>query len=305
LALAALTLVVAACTEEGPLGGTPTQVAGQPAGTLPQNQPATPPPQAIASPKQSAAHQVATPTPLNLASPPPASPSPVPLPVSSGSAAPGTSPSPTASTSPDPSASPTPSPSPSPFSTTGVATDLAVSGPAYFVLSAKINPDALEDLVFTRHGHFKMVTEGSNHYLKHADHKQAFYVLGYARTSTADDAPDETHGISEAVMTTNWAGSPTMLSPVSIDLSSDSSKVKFSIQGELLVNSVNPGGRHTYVGLAQFEKPEFLTTVSGVDRFYRYTPNALQLFMGVAVTGPLRPVGNHPNFILVEQLNGN
>jgi hypothetical protein len=301
LALAALTLLVAACTEEGPLGGTPTQVAGQAPGTLAQNQPATPPPQAIASPKHTSPNQVATPTPLNLASPPPPSPSPVPLPGASttATAAPGVSPSPTASGSPDPAASPTPTPSPSPFTTTGVATDLAVSGPAYFVLSTKKSPTALEDLVFTRHGHFKMVTEGANHYLKHADH--AYYVLGHMKISGADDAPDETNGISEAVLTTTWSGSPSSLGAVAIDVSSDSSKVKFTIRGELLINGVNPGGRHTYVGLAQFQQPENLIALPAFARFYRYPAGTL--FLGVPFSGTSRPVGT-ANPIKTETLNG-
>lgn len=303
MALAALTLVVAACTEEGPLGGTPTQVAGSAPGTLAQNQPATPPPQAIASPKPNAPNQVATPTPLHLASPPPPSPSPVPLPGASttASTAPGVSPSPTASGSPDPAASPTPTPSPSPFITTGVATDLAVSGPAYFVLSKKKNPTALEDLIFTRHGHFKVVTEGAHHYLKHADYPDTFYVQGYTKFSSLEDAPDEINGISEAVLTTTWSGSPTSLSAVAIDLSSDSSKVKFNGQGELTINGVNPGGRHTYVGLAQFQQPENLIARPEYARFYRYT--AGPLFLGVAFTGTSRPVGT-ANDILTQTLNG-
>jgi hypothetical protein len=306
--LAVCLAVASGCTED-PLGTgtTPTQVAGQAPNTPAQNQPATPPPQVIASPRVIDPTQVATPVP----------PSPRPtasVAMPDASASPGASPSASASVSPSPGASA--SPDADAFEMTGVATDLAISGPGYFVLATKPEPTVLEDLFFTRDGHFKVVKEtvptGSVPLarLKHADHG-TFYVVGYAHAGAGTGAPDETSGLSEAVLATTWYGAPARAAALGLDADRNpdaTTKLSFDATGALRVADAAPRGAdgnpmQAYVGLAQFTRPQDLTAVPNMPGFWRYNANAGSLYLGVAFTGTSRPVGT-ANLILTGTLEG-
>ncbi|MFN3432501.1 MAG: hypothetical protein ACK46X_21455 [Candidatus Sericytochromatia bacterium] len=193
---------------------------------------------------------------------------------------------------------------------------MAISGPGYFVLATKPEPTALEDLFFTRDGHFKVVKDTSTANgvpmarLRHADH-DTFYVVGYAHAGAGTGAPDETSGISEAVLATTWYGAATRAAALSLDADRNpdaTTKLSFDATGALRVAGLAPRGAdgnpmQAYVGLAQFERPDDLVTVPGFSGFLRYSPNAGRLFLGVAFTGTARPVGT-ANLIRTGTLEG-
>lgn len=313
--------VVASCADDPTATSTSTASTGgaRTPGTLAQQQPATPPPGVVPSPKGSAELAgVATPTPVVLPSPiMPASPQAA-EPSASPTAAAGASASPTASASPgttSPSPGASASPVPAGYTKTNVATDLAVSGPGYFVLATKPNPSVLEDLYYTRNGHFKLVKENvdggpAQWRLKHTT--SDFYVVGFAITPGRSDAPDETSGISEALLNSQWGGTAVSAVAVSLDAGRNpdaATKLSFSNAGRVSYDGNDPFASDgvqrvaSYVGLVQFEHPEHLVAQPGIDGVYRFAADAGRIFLGVSVTGLNRPVGNN-NRILVGTLEG-
>jgi hypothetical protein len=185
-----------------------------------------------------------------------------------------------------------------------VATDLYISGPAYFLLSTKAAPTALEDLLFTRNGHLKTKTETVNglsvYRLVHAD--DGLYVLGFAKAGASASAgvPDETSGISEAVLTQNWGGTATAASALTLDADRNAgadTKLSFNTLGLLRMTDADPragtGDPLTaYVALAELEHPEALVSVPAFTGVYRFNANAGRIFTGVAYSGANRPVGS-------------
>jgi flagellar hook protein FlgE len=201
---------------------------------------------------------------------------------------------------------------PAGYTKTNVATDLAVSGPGYLVLSTKRNPTMLEDLFFTRKGHLKLQNEVDNGLtltrLMHTANG-TFYLLGYQAAGSPAGDPVETTGISEGVLSTTWGGTAIAPAPLSLDADRNakaSTDLNFTSEGQLLMGTAAPhatDGRDltAYVVLAQFTHPESLSAVSGIDGFFRYNANAGPIFMGVAGLG--RPVGA-ANLILPATLEG-
>jgi hypothetical protein len=204
---------------------------------------------------------------------------------------------------------------PAGYTKTGVATDLAVSGPAYFVLATKAEPTAVEDLLFTRNGHFALKLETPNpggpslQWLKHSD--GAFYVLGFSHPETTT-YPEETSGINESILTVPWGTATAKATGLGVDAQRNpdaGSKMAFTATGLMQINGQAPfdadgATRLTkYVALAQFEHPESLSAVSGFDGVYRFNPNAGRIFLGVAVSGTGRPVGA-ANLIIPATLEG-
>ncbi|MNS23991.1 flagellar hook protein FlgE [compost metagenome] len=296
------------CTDD-PLGTgtTSTQVAGQAPNSPAQNHPATPPPQVIASPRVIDPTQVATPVPPS----PKVTASPA---MPGASASPGASPSASASVSPSPGASA--SPNADTFEKTGVATDLAISGPGYFVLSTLTEPMVLENLHFTRNGHFKVEKDPASAggvpmaRLKHADY-DSFYVIGYSHGGTGTSAPVEQAGLSEAVLTTTWDNQPVKTAALILDADRNpeaTTKLSFDATGALRIAGSAPRGvdgtlMQAYVAIAQFQVPDNLVPVAGADGLLRYNATVAQMHLGVALTGTSRPVGN-ANLILTGTLEG-
>lgn len=265
---------------------------------LTQTQPATPGPRIIATPRIENTPLVATPapaTPSPSTSPPPPSPSPTPV---AGT--------PSASPSPDPGASP------DRYKKTNLPLDLAISGPGYFVLSTKPNPMAVEDLLFTRTGHFKLQgdTAGSLSLfrLRHADtdfHAVGFMIPG----GTAAGAPEETTSEDGAQLATMWGPLATTALGVFLDADRNTdaaAKASFDYTGRVKVADTSPRGPdgspvQLYVAVAQFATPTALVSQPGFKGIFKYDPAAGAVQLGVAVSGPGRVVGN-ANLILTSTL---
>ncbi|MDB5097838.1 MAG: hypothetical protein JWM80_2259 [Cyanobacteria bacterium RYN_339] len=264
-----------------------------------QAHPATPAAPAMATPKPAPSPLMATPRPSVVAvpTPPPASPSP------------------TASL--DPAASPVATPTPDRYKKTTVATDLAVSGPGFFVLATKPNPASAADLLFTRNGHFKLVHDTAGALslwrLRHATFD--FYAAGYMIAGgTGAGAPSETSASDHAELATSWGGLDTTLGGVVIDAERNTDALttaRFDFTGRLLLGELAPRGAdggpvQVYVGVAQVAEPSQLVAQPGFAGVYKYVPAAGALQLGVATSGDGRPVGN-ANLILtstLEQENG-
>lgn len=291
LALAALVGLTVGCAED-PAGtaGSDTRLAGAGPG---------------------AAAQFATPTPRVLLTPGPedrpemATPEPTPPPV----ATPAPTPTPTPAT---PSASPSAAASAGPFEKTGAATDIAVSGPGYFVLSTKAEPVSVDDLLFSKNGHLTVEKDTAQplavYRVRHGDHQ--FHLVGFARAGTsAVGAPGETSTLlGPSLLTSQWGGTVT---GAGLALDADrnpeaASKLSFDYTGKLKVAEADPRGTdgapiQAYVAIAQFDDPDALVPQPGFAGVYRYQGEAGVIRVGVAVTGTERPVGN-ANLILVRTL---
>jgi hypothetical protein len=290
-------LALAACEDPG----TPLVATGDASGTaVAQSHPATPPPKTVATPTPGQEVQkVATPTPV----PTPATPGPSPTQAA---------PSPSASPTVDPAATGVATPAPERYKKTGVATDLSVSGPGYFVLATKPNPGGVADLLFTRNGHFTLVHDTAGALslwrLRHASFQ--FYVAGYmVAGGTGAGAPDETAADGRAQLQTSWGGLDTSLQGLVIDAERNAdatSLARFDFTGRLMLGEVAPRGAdggpvQVYVGLAQVADPAGLVAQPGFDGVYKYAPAAGTLQLGVATSGDGRPVGN-ANLVLTGQL---
>jgi hypothetical protein len=288
-------LALAACEDPGLSAG----VAGDPAGLAQQAHPATPPPREVTTPRPLASQQVATPTPT------PGRASPAPSPSAAA-------PSPSPSAGLEAAASAAATPAPERYKKTGVATDLAVSGPGYFVLATKPNPGSVADLLFTRDGHFSLTHDSAGALslwrLRHATH--AFYVAGYMIAGgTGAGAPDETAAADHAELATSWGGNPVVLEGLVIDAERNvdaPTQARFDFTGRLLLGELAPRGSdggpvQLYVGLAQVANAGGLVAQPGFTGVYKYAPAAGQLQLGVATSGDGRPVGN-ANLVLTGTL---
>ena len=320
LLVAAALALAAGCDEQvpGSAGAPDPGASGQP--VLTQNRPATPAPQTVATPVPPSLPPVATPVaqPVAQVTPTPAPISPTASP--SGSPTPSPGGSPTAS----PSGSPTPAPSPSgPFTKTQVATDLAVSGPGYFVLSTKPYPTGIEDLLFTRHGKFRFKADTIGavavQRLRHADH--AFHVVGWQTAGEQASPPLETMAEDYAVLATTWGGAN--VGAIGLYLDADRNptgltQAAFDFTGKLSVAGAAPrvadgGPGAAYVAIAQFDSADRLVPAVGFPGIFRYETSAIEpdpdeqppepgmVRLGVAVSGPGRTVGN-ANLIVVGSL---
>lgn len=314
--LVATTAVVAGCDEPvpGAAAGPAAAASGQP--VLTQSRPATPAPPAIATPVTQPPPPVATPVPQVVAT---VTPTPAPIaPSPGGSTSPSASPSPQASGSPSPS--PSPSASAGPFTKTGAPGDLAISGPGYFVLATKPAPLGIEDLLFTRHGKFRLKAETMGAVpvlrLRHADH--AFHVVGLVATGEPAAPPAETAGEDQAQLVTTWGGT---LAATGLYLDADrnpqaQTALAFDYTGKLLVAGAAPRGLDgqaaaAYVVIAQFDSPDRLVPAVGFPGIFRYETSALEpeegeepgglVRLGVAVSGAGRVVGN-ANLVVVGSL---
>jgi hypothetical protein len=267
----------------------------------------------IAGEVQSDPAQFATPTPKA----PPTSPfeedtamaTPTPAPLPFASPAPTPTPTPATNTSASPSASP--APDADRYTKTSVATDIAVSGPGYMVLSTKADPTTVEDLLFTKNGHFEVEKDTTGQVavfrLRHGDHK--FHVVGFTKSGTKDvGAPGETSGTGAALLTSEWGGTVKAAGlALDADRNPDTvSKLSFDYTGKLRLAEVDPragdgGGLQAFVGLATFEKPAELVDQPGFEGDYQYRQEAGAIALGVAVTGAGRTVGN-ANLILTGTL---
>lgn len=304
------------CDEQLPGSADTPGASASGAPTLTQSRPATPAPLAIATPVHESPPPVATPVPRAVAT---VTPTPPPIAPTSG---PSASPSPAASASPtaSPSATPSPAGTSGPFSRTGAPADLAVSGPGYFVLATKPNPVGIEDLLFTRHGHFRLKAESSGSVpvfrLRHADH--AFYVVGYQVAGEPAVPPAETAGEDQAVLATTWGATGLAAAGLSLDADRNpqaQSQLAFDYTGKLLVAGGAPRAADgqlgtLYVAIAQFDSPDRLVPALGFPGILRYETSALepaepptggQVRLGVAVSGVGRPLGN-ANLILSGSL---
>jgi hypothetical protein len=299
--LATLGLAAAAgCDEQVPgTAGAPVDVAGTT--PLTQSQPATPGPHAIQTPERASAPPVATPAPAT----PVPTVTPIPTPIAPTG-------SPGASASPQASPSAAASGSPGPYQATGTAGDLAVSGPGYFVLATKPDPLTTEDLLFTRHGKFRLKPEAAGALaifrLQHADF--GFHVVGFTLPGgTAAGAPAETRSDGGATLATTWAGQPVRAAALYLDADRNEeaqTKLAFDYTGRLLVDGAAPRGTdagpvQAFVAVAQFERPDALVPAAGFAGIYRYAPDAGEVRLGVAVSGAGREVGN-ANLVLTGQL---
>lgn len=291
LSLSVLLGVVVGCTED-PAGTTtdPTRVAGEVRNDAAQF--ATPTPRVLITPTPEASSTMATPEP---SAPPAATTAPTPTPTPVG-----------ASTAPSAS----PSGSASPYKKTGVATDLAVSGPGYFVLSTKADPIAVEDLLFTKDGHLTVEKDTSGAItvfrLRHGQH--LFHLVGFSRSGgTGVGAPGET-STPGAVLAAEWGG---VVPAAGLALDADrnpeaGTKLTFDYTGKLRVAEVDPRGTdgaalQAYVAIAQVDDPDALVPQPGFDGVFKYQDEAGTLRLGVAVTGTGRPVGN-ANLVLTGTL---
>lgn len=297
LLVATLLALVLGCTEDpASVSGTSpsgTRIAGE-VKTDP-GQFATPTPRGAPRLPSEDTPEMATPTP---ALPPVASPAPTPTPTPAHD---GASPSPSASASPGADR----------FEKTGQATDIAVSGPAYLVLSTKAEPTTVEDLLFTKNGHLQVEKDTTGQVavfrLRHADHK--FHVVGFARAGAKEiGAPAETTGPGAALLTSEWV-SPIKALGLALDADRNpdaGSKLSFDYTGKLRLAEVDPrsgdgGGLQAYVALAQVAEPKDLVEQPGFEGVYKYRPEAGAIALGVAVTGAGRTVGN-ANLILTGTL---
>ncbi len=312
--LAVLLAAAGGCDEQAPGSADRPGASATGLPTLTQGRPATPGPLAVATPTRESPPPVATPVPRVVA---PVTPTPAPIAPSND---PGASPSPQASPGPSPSASPSATGTTGPFSKTGAPADLAVSGPGYFVLATKPYPLGIEDLLFTRHGHFRLKAETIGSLpvfrLRHAD--QAFYVVGYQLAGEPVTPPAETAGEDVAVLATTWGTASTALSGLYLDADRNpqaQTQLGFDFTGKLLLAGTAPRAADgapgsVYVAIAQFDSPDRLVPASGFPGILRYetaasapddAPPGGQVRLGVAVSGVGRPVGN-ANLILTGSL---
>lgn len=290
-AIVAAALVLAACD------GTPVTVSGDLPDALAT--PATPPPTGVPTPPR--------PTPTGSVATPPPTAQPTPA-----------TPNPDASmadvqATPDGMASGATSPAPgSGYQKTGTATDLAVSGPAYFVLSTKPNPTTTSDLLFTRDGRFTFVhdTAGSLSLWRLRHQADNFFVVGYTLSGgTAAGAPDETGAADHAELATTWTGENVVALGLFLDADRNPDApgdVSFDFTGRMKAGESAPRGSdgnsvQAYVALAQFGTPGKLVAQPGFTGVYKYAAAAGTLNLGVAVSGDGHVVGNG-NLILTGTL---
>lgn len=294
-AFAAAVLAIAIGCTDGNATGVQTS-ATDPVPGLAENAPATPAAKSEPTPLPSDASGFATPVP-------PPAPATAP-------------PSPTQPLSTPGDATSTvalPSPIPSGYRKTNVPTDLAVSGPAYFVLSTRPDPAGLEDLIFTRDGHFKLVAEtdnGLNHeWLRHDP--DGFNVVAYVRENAGASAPDERSGTGDALLATTWQGTAVQATSLALDADRNPdllAKVAFDYTGRLAIGGADPRAsdgqpQATLVTLAQFADPAQLAPLAGFAGMFRYQAAAGTMTLGVAVSGPGRTLGN-ANLLLAGSLEG-
>ncbi|HEY9723541.1 MAG TPA: hypothetical protein V6D47_16135, partial [Oscillatoriaceae cyanobacterium] len=257
---------------------------------------ATPPPRLAPSPASNDAPPVATPVP------------PTPLPAAKPSA-----PQPIATASDATGTVVLPSPVASGYHKTDVPTDLAVSGPAYFVLATKPDPQGLEDLVFTRNGHFKLVseTDGGLNILRLRHDPDDFHVVAYARENAGESAPDERSGTGDSVIATTWQGTAVAADGLALDADRNPdalNKIGFDYTGRLQIGGADPRASDgqseaLLLALAEFANSSALAPVNGFPGMYRYQAAAGTITMGVGVSGPNRTLGDG-NLLLDGNLEG-
>lgn len=276
----------------------------------PSATPATPPPRAVATPFREVLPPVATP---GLATPP-ARVTPTPSPISPDGRQ--SEPTPEATASRDTLASPSPQPSASgtlgPYRTTQQPMDLALSGPAFFVLATKPEPTAKEDLLLSRHGHFRMQQEmgarGMVWRLRHGD--LGLYVVGFSGPQGPDpQEPEERTQLGDVPLWTRWRDTPASMTALTLDAERNpqaNSQLRSDHTGLLQLQLDPPRAEdrsplRVRLALIEVERPEALLPASGTTLMFRYAPAAGPARLGVAVSGAGRVLGSR-NLVLTGRL---
>ena len=190
---------------------------------------------------------------------------------------------------------------------TGEATDLAIEGDGFFVLSRTKSPERPEDLVFTRDGYFHLEfspgpVDGTGTY--GLVNRDGLYVMAYQ--TTVDPAvrpfglaPEES---VDTLLTQAPGEPPVEVRPTALqlDLLSNpnvANATQLDTQGMLRISDAaprDPSGRelNLHVVLAASSFPQYLQLLQRGE--YAYTRTAGRLFLGTAANaGPGREVGTH------------
>lgn len=212
-------------------------------------------------------------------------------------------------------------------------THIAISGDAFFVLSAQEHPKTLDDLIFTRDGKFQFdLTMGRNQFGEPINAPGAYrlrssngyFVLGYSSSVDTKSRPfgappNENRGNLRESLDLSYISAVPGTQPQRVPLqgilvdfernSGASNQFSFDAQGLLRIKGKAPfdseGGEvNIYIGLVKFANPSALFYQGAA--YWRYAPAAGTISAGVAandLTGADTVVGStnvlHPRAIEV------
>lgn len=188
--------------------------------------------------------------------------------------------------------------------------DLAIAGQGYFCVATRPDPQSLDDVFFTRYGHFELdfvpaasptPEAGGGAGTWRLMTPDGLYVLGF--TSPGATPPPEARGTTlSTTFTLGGSGGPMVTAaPILIDAQANPTfEPRFNFQGQLFNQTqapvdANGDDQQVYLAIAQFDTPAGLHAHPG-ESTYNWVPDAGAIDVGIAgvQAGPAqlpRPVG--------------
>ncbi|HEY9723542.1 MAG TPA: hypothetical protein V6D47_16140 [Oscillatoriaceae cyanobacterium] len=226
--------------------------------------------------------------------------------VASNTALPATATAPVAppSTTATSTAAPSPASTTAPVSVPGMTNnyvktfnplDVAIAGPGYFCVATRPNPQSLDDIFFTRYGHFEFdfvpaasstPEAGSGPGTWRLMTPDGLYVLGFTTQST--QLPAEARGTTLSTFTLGGSGGPTLTAaPIGVDaMANPTFEPRFNFQGQLTNQTQAPvdsdgNDQLIYLAIAQFDAPGGLNAHPG-ETTYNWISDAGTIDVGIA-----------------------